>query len=48
MTIIHFTTSMRQERFRKLAPHLKSLKCNAGKKRSDNITKCENDPIYSL
>ena len=37
----------RQERFSKLAPPLKKLKRNVGKKRSD-IRKCSNDLISSL
>ena len=38
----------RQERFSKLAPLLKRLKRNVGKKRSDIIRKCDNDLICSL
>ena len=38
----------RQERFSKLAPLLKRLKRNVGKKRSDIIRKCDNDLIRSL
>ena len=48
MTIIHFTMNSRQELFSKLAPLLKGLKSNVGKKGSDIIRKCDNDLICSL
>ena len=48
MKIIYFTMTSRQERFSKLAPLLKRLKRNVGKKRSDIIRKCDNDLICSL
>ena len=38
----------RQEHFSKLAPLLKRLKRNVGKKRSDIIRKCDNDRICWL